>query len=146
MFEQHGHAVVPAGRTARMRQLLPGGGEVEFSLIHVPRQWDEPGSTIKQGSVYLQPQIVNNPGWDAYWSDGHHSMLLQNTVSSWQGVKAEAVMQFLARLPLADKQRLKLVFVIPSEPPELFATFLEQPWLGKGKQVLETTPRQLQDV
>jgi len=65
--------------------------------------------------------------------------VLQFTVSNNHGVKQQPVVRLLNRLGLSAEQ-VKMVFVVPAQPVQLYETFTWQLWLGvRGKPQVRNT-------
>jgi len=130
---------MPASDEVQLTGTMPACDEVQ--LTAVKHLWDKPGLDISaMENMYLQPASANNPAYDAFYSSstgvGHRDrMFLQYTVSERHGVRARHVIDFLRRLRSSDRERVKLVFVIPASPAERCLHFQPQPWLGAKGQV-----------
>jgi hypothetical protein len=132
----------PGPAVAATAQQLQGLGLTPGTVrIHpVQREWDSPGKPIAElQHVYLQPSTTNNAAWDAYYACGDQRYVLQFTVSNNHGVKQQPVVGLLNRLGLGAQQ-VKMVFVVPAQPAQLYETFTWQQWLGvRGKPRVRST-------
>lgn len=105
--------------------------------LHLPgplhHKWDRFGQLADLQDTYLQPASSSNAAWDAVICSPE-PLILQYTVSTQHGVKAQPIMQLLQRFGEQQQKAARLVFVVP---PEVFPMFKWQKW-----QTVRGAPRQ----
>jgi hypothetical protein len=107
--------------------------------------WDAPGLDISnKTNFYLQLPSISNTVWDALNSSGTGAAgqhyILQHTLLSKQGVRADAITALLNRLDESRRKQFKPVFVVPAEN---YRGFTYQPWLDAGGCVYEVVPKEV---
>jgi hypothetical protein len=162
------HLLPPAQKKALASESKSVDGEVDqLEFIKGGKhKWDHPqldiiGEMMKlEGGVYLQPVTSNNPTWDSAICRLSRIDILQFTISSSHRVVARPVQKLLDRIDPERKIPTRFIFVIPSEPSELFMEYKWQDWekasskptkegedsKPKDDDILEKIPLQVQGV
>ena len=142
MFEAGAHSKICAGGVFRVRRLGVPGAEPEDVVL--PRRTERMFQAVDEmragaSEEYWRPASRTFAAADAV---APPNQLFQMTVSPSHGVNHAGLIAVLQELPLTG-QRVDLYFVVP---PEIFDTFAEQSFVGRGGKVLKRKSALVQKV
>jgi hypothetical protein len=131
------HVLPPAEMNASKSNVKVVDCDID-QLEYVKRgehRWDHPELDVgglmehlKEG-IYLQPTTSNNPSWDSAICKPLRIDILQFTISGSYGVVAHPIKKLLERIDPSRKiEPVRFIFVIRSEPEDLYWNFKWQPW------------------
>lgn len=158
---QRGTRSKPVSRVSKMLKKLQlsfssvvssvNGATTVRKLGPATLQYDYPGLQLNSlaAGTYLQPTTPTNAAWDAVYFDSAAVYILQYTVSSKHGAKAQPLNELLQRLGRDLASRAQLVFVVPiyaAGQDDLVATYPAQPYTGVRDSALERVPAAVQQL